>query len=237
VYKTDEIEKEFYSNIESTCEVLNLDQFIRRVQMIREKKTINDISQLQSFLQKVFFFRQKYSVSDDQFLPDLPTTLCCENILNPDLRFIQCRLCKEIYHYDCLNDSSINPHKSLQIKCLKQNCNNTLLLDTLHKQTSSNSTDNNNVNFIGNKRNRQNENNTNEIKIEDKNISINKQMNIENKEEGKYSYHLTEESKKFLDHLAEIVIKKNSMKSHSMTPEEKTRLNIREKICISLVKI
>lgn len=108
IYKTGEIEKEFYTNIISKCDVVSYEIYMKKVLL---KQNVKD----------VYFYRQKYSKEDDAYLPDLDPICFCNKIFNPDREFSQCSKCKEYFHMKCY-------HNAQNKKCPNVNCTNNLSL-------------------------------------------------------------------------------------------------------------
>lgn len=108
IYKTGEIEKEFYTNIISKCDVVSYEIYMKKVLL---KQNVKDI----------YFYRQKYSKEDDAYLPDLDPICFCHTIFNPDREFSQCSKCKEYFHIKCY-------HSAQNKKCPNVNCTNNLSL-------------------------------------------------------------------------------------------------------------
>jgi hypothetical protein len=162
---------------------------------------------------RVFFFRQKYSVSDESFIPEnLPSTCYCNKAFNPDKNFIQCKECRKFIHMECFLSAETQ-------SCF--NCSN-----NIESQLSHNTTTNE---FLGVKRTR-----LDEPEIRDKTNE-----NVEEKkiDEGKTLYpNLTEERRKYLISLIEQLDKRNlATRDRGISQEEKSRKIIRDKICYSLL--
>lgn len=94
VYKTDEVEKEFYSNIICKLKVMKFDEFMQKLKDNNYK-----------FEDNTYFFRQKYLVQQEITQPNLQKMKCCNEIFNPDLPFIQCREnnCRSYVHKSCFS--------------------------------------------------------------------------------------------------------------------------------------
>lgn len=108
LYKTSEIEKEFYSNIIAKCEIISYENYLKKIMM---KQKVKD----------VYFYRQKYSKEDDAYIPDIDPSCYCNKIFNPDSEFSQCVKCKEFFHIKCYTESKNK-------KCPNESCNNNLSL-------------------------------------------------------------------------------------------------------------
>jgi hypothetical protein len=162
---------------------------------------------------RVFFFRQKYSVSDESFIPEnLQTSCYCNKIFNPDKNFIQCRECKEYIHMECFLSAETQT-------CF--NCSNNIESQLSHNNTSNE--------FLGIKRAR-----TDELEVNEKTHE-----NIEEKkvDEGKTLYpNLSDDKRKYLISLIDKLERHNmATRDRQMTTEEKSRKIIRDKICNSLL--
>lgn len=245
LYKSDEIEKEYYSSIISKCEVLKFDQFIKKVLLLKDKK-ISGNSNLPT-LENTYFVRQKYS--DDNYVPDLPTTCFCDQIFNPDKQFIQCKECRELIHVECF----FNEETKECFSC-KSNIENQL-------QNSSSSiqqtTTNNIPAVIGVKRNRtevpeqemRKSYQSQPYQIQTTQIPSNPMQNssllleetkVKHLEDPKISYpNLSEERRKNLTALIEKMEKESnpllSSFNKTLSLDEKNRKGIKDKICYSLV--
>ena len=253
MYKTDEIEKEFYSNIIDKCEVLKFDQYIKRILTNKEKRSeIN--------MDKTYFIRQKYNPQDDIFTPDLSTSCYCDQIFNPDEIFIQCKECKELIHVNCFLSGETK-------KCFNSSCNNSIenQLSQINQRDQPVQIQAPKGKFIKNKRNREDvgdsleefkfQESTRDIQVEIINLnspqvgntvnsnevnlkkSNDEKLKTQNPLEDKYtnSYpNLSEDRRKNLINLIENLEKKNSV-NKPPTQDEKSRKNIRDKICYQLV--
>ncbi len=111
VFKTTEIEKEYISKIKKKCEILKYEQFIRKMQILKEKRIQNPHS-IETVLENLFFYRQIYSASDNTYYPEIEPSCLCNKPFNPDKSFITCRECKELIHAECyVNSGSKNCFK------------------------------------------------------------------------------------------------------------------------------
>lgn len=198
--------------------------------MLGNKTQVHIQEILEPLLKNVFFYRQKYNVNDEQYLPDLTPTLCCNEILNPDSKFIQCKSCKELYHFDCIAKVSSQ-------KCLKPGCNNTFdsSLSNINSSTVSNISSNvQTEKFLNVKRPRANE--TIDITMNEESVLEHSRVkeNEDRKEDNKYP-NLSEEARKYLVNLTENIEKRNQAKFSNMGADDKSRNTVREKILCSLV--
>lgn len=223
IYKSDEIEKEFASNIQELVEVITLDQYMKR--------------KLLSTTKGVYFYRQKYSYQDDIYLPDLDLTCYCDKILNPDEEYSQCNKCKEYFHLDCYLKSETK-------KCFNEICNNIIENQISINQTQP-STDNNNLNIsktdatLGKKRNRESIEDlplalhqTKEKSIPNTNPNANAN-NPDNKNE-KYS-NLAEVNRQDLMEEISRIEKEHLMLSKTLSETDKVRQNAKDTILFSLL--
>ena len=239
LFRTDEIEKGSLENISSKCEVLKFDQYIKKLLSLKEKKL--NFSRNNS----TFFVRQKYSVGEDHFAPDLMNSCYCDRPFNPDKNFIQCKKCKELIHLECFLLEECK-------KCFNQSCDNNIEAQTTliaHTKESEQK----NPQLIGNKREReiQEELVAEKTSQSEKITFIN--LNLPNQPNASYNAYikkqkiseedkineiypnLPEESKKYLLNLIQKNEKKSLAANSHVSSDEKSRITIREKIFNSLV--
>jgi hypothetical protein len=225
LFRTDEIENTRLDHIHSKCEVLfNFDLYIKRILALKEKKTKNT---------PTYFVRQKYSVEDDHLAPDLAYTCYCDMPFNPDKNFVQCKKCKELIHINCFLLAETK-------KCFNQSCDNNLEIQILNTNTNQSKVSESNM--IGNKREREYEANLiSETSLPSENThhnnpeTIKKQKSTEEDKANEQYSNLSEESKKYLINLISKNEKKSITENSHVSPEEKCRIAIREKIFNSLV--
>jgi len=218
LYMTDEIEKEFYSNIVSKCEILSFDNFIKK---LKDRKN----------LEKTFFYRQKY-VHEDLFVPELQLSCYCEKIINPDISFFQCKDCKDFIHNECYLKSETKkcPHCGILIEVAQKtekSMTNTNTVSNIQELRS---------NLLHNKRLREEES------YFERQRSLMADGGVQNEEvkkdldESKFKFaNLNEDKNKYLTNLIERLTKTNSMINYNCTPEEKLRKNFRDQFCYSLL--
>jgi hypothetical protein len=179
--------------------------------------------------EKLFFFRQMYS--DDAFFPDTLDTSCyCDTVFNPDKAFIQCKECKELIHVECFMNSETQ-------KCSKCNNNIANQLNTgvpASSNISANVAEREPTQFLKMKRQHSDDLPLNP-RHGDKKVEPEEKKHEEPKGGGSYP-NLSEERRKYLIKLIERVEKENTtMENKNMTPEERSRKIIRDKISYSLL--
>ena len=208
---TDEIEKEFYCNIVSKCEILTFDNFIKK---IKERKTVDNI----------FFYRQKY-VQDDLFAPELQSSCFCEKFFNPDINFFQCKDCKDFIHNNCFL-------KSDSKRCPR--CGNALEI-TQKDKPIINSFQDQKTSLLQNKRLREEEFPQNNVQRSLVMEASNEDSKKES-EDSKFKFsNLNDEKKRYLTSLIDRLTKTSTMINYNCTPEDKLRKNFRDQFCYSLL--
>jgi hypothetical protein len=133
LFRTDEVEKEFYSSITGKIKILKFEEYLVK---IKENSKIDE---------NLFFYRQKYNVLEENFEPDLVPLKCCGKYFNPDDPFLQCkdRNCKVFIHRACFNKFTIK---------LCPNCS--CKLDSESNPNSLSKNQNTIIDLIGKKRDR-----------------------------------------------------------------------------------
>lgn len=98
VIKTDVVKE---SSISMIIKKIDIQDYSQYIDMIIDKSEKQNKSKSIGNIINIFFTRLNYNSKEKTVSPLLEPLICCNKILNPDLQFKKCDICKLLYHVEC----------------------------------------------------------------------------------------------------------------------------------------